>query len=366
MMSAALDTFDRLWGGLSGAVIGDAFGTVAETRSRADVVQNLGWIAEFRAPEGSSFAAGRPAGAYTDDSSQMLLLMESLISRGAAFDTTDAARVLLRWSADDELAARFSGPSTRAAITRLAAGEAPELVGRGSAHNATGTTNGAAMKSAPAGWAHPGDIEAACELAWVIAAPSHNTSQGVAGAAAIAAAVSAAADGASIDDTIEAAVRGAAIGAHLGRTRGRDAAGPDIARRIRWACDLARRAESVEAGVDDIAGLVGTGMSAAESVPAALAFVALGEGDLTATIIAATNAGDDSDTVTCMAGAISGTMLGRAGVPDAWYELVCDVNSVDLADIARRFDTAERSRSEMPHPSKNSRKGDYLAHEEQY
>lgn len=326
----------RVHGGLAGAVCGDAFGTATETMARVDVVSAFGWLDAMIAPAGSPYSSGRPVGSFTDDSSQLLLLTE-LMTQRPNFGVGDVAAMLLRWAEDAELAGRFTGPTTGAALARLRAGEDPLVVGRGHPGHGVGATNGAAMKAAPAGWSAPGDHALAAERAHLIAAPSHNNSLAVAGAAAVACAAAAAADGAAVADVVTAAIEGAERGERLGAARGVRIAGPSIASRIRWACSLVEPTTAPDVVADTVADLVGAGLAAAEAVPAALAFVWAGGGDVRRTITCAVNAGDDADTVAAIAGAIAGTVAGIDGVPAEWVECVSDVNGLDLATTAGRF-----------------------------
>ncbi|MBU2663774.1 ADP-ribosylglycohydrolase family protein [Actinoplanes bogorensis] len=327
-------TMDRVLGGLAGAVIGDAFGAATENCSREFLTERGIWVETFTEPAEGAYAHGRPVGAFTDDSSQTLMLAELLVEQRGELRTSDMVRMLLAWSANEELAGRFTGPSTRAALQRIAGGEDPAVVGRGDSHHRTGETNGAAMKAAPAGWVHPGDPEGAVRMAQTIARASHNTTCGMAGACAIAAAVAQASVTDDFDTVVEAARYGAEAGERAGRSGGRDAGGPSLARRIEWAVGLADPERRITEVVDDVAYLVGTGMAAVESVPAAIAFAAYGQGDLRTTVIAATNAGSDSDTVASMAGAIAGTFAGRPGIDASWLQLVSEVNKLDLANLA--------------------------------
>jgi ADP-ribosylglycohydrolase len=89
--------------------------------------------------------------------------------------------------------------------------------------------------------------------------------------------------------------------------------------------------------VERISEVVGTGLHAAEAVPAALGFFVAAGGDPWWTVVAAANAGDDSDTVACMAGSIAGAFSGFAAVPQDHYREVLDANGLDLESLAARL-----------------------------
>ncbi|HET7094076.1 MAG TPA: ADP-ribosylglycohydrolase family protein, partial [Thermomicrobiales bacterium] len=218
------------------------------------------------------------------------------------------------------------------------AGEAPEGAGRIGRLTSEGTSNGAAMRVAPAGLAHPGDPEAAVRAALVTCLPSHATNLAVAGAACVAAAVAAAlAPGAGLIDVIQAARQGAVEGERLGREHGREVAGPSVAKRLDLALELAATAASLDDAVAAIAATVGTGLHISEAVPAAVGFVLAAGGDPWLAVVGGANGGDDTDTVACIAGSIAGALAGFGSVPPDLYRQVSDANDLDLERRAAAF-----------------------------
>lgn len=323
---------DRIHGGLAGAVIGDALGSLTETLSRRQIRELYGWVDDFTEFRFRPFGQERVVGAWTDDSSLVVAMSRAVVDAGRV-DLTAAVQRLLGW-ADDPSVSQFSGPSTSAAVARLRTGEDPHEVGRGT--ESTGTSNGGGMKAAPAGWAHPGDVDAAARAAAVLCTPTHNTQLAIAGAAAVAAACAAAcSDGATLDDVVAAGIEGARAGERLGLAQGREVAGPSVARRIGWAADAARSADGFEEAIVEVADRVGAGLATHESVPAVFGLLVAAGGDVNRVVVAAANVGDDTDTVGTMAGAIAGTLGGVDAVHRPWYDLVTRVNAVDLESLAR-------------------------------
>jgi ADP-ribosylglycohydrolase len=248
------------------------------------------------------------------------------------------ADALLRWADNDEYCPRFAGPSTRASLDRLRAGEPPDQAGRIGRLTSEGTSNGAAMRVAPAGLAHPGDPEAAVRAALVTCLPSHATNLAVAGAGCVAAAVAAAlATGAGLIDVIRAARWGAVEGERLGRAHGREVAGPLVAKRLDLELELATTAASLDDAVAAIAETVGTGLHISEAVPAALGILLAAGGDPWLAVVGGANAGDDTDTVACIAGGIAGALAGFGSVPADFYRQVTEANDLDLERRAAAF-----------------------------
>lgn len=329
---------DRILGGLAGAVIGDSMGTATETMSRRRIIERYGRLEEMVAPDHSPFSGGQQAGAYSDDSSQMLLLSERILTRkGVSVD--DVVAMLLDWADDEEMFERTAGPTTRAAVARLRAGEDPAEVGRGDVHGSgSGTSNGAAMKAAPAGWINSGHVADAVADAAEISIPTHNTQIAIAGAGAVAAAIAeATTPGATLDSVIEAGIEGARQGEARGLETGREAAGASVERRIVEAVKIGRAAADVWEVLDDFYEFIGSGLPTNESVPAAFGILAAARGDVTQSIVGAINVGNDTDTVATIAGAIAGSLHGMSGIRDDWYRRVCEVNNLDLAGLADRL-----------------------------
>lgn len=329
----------RVLGSLASAAIGDALGAPAEQRSVLEIRQMFGGRLDrfVEPPADSPYAKGRGVAQITDDSSQMFLLAEAFIANDGKITARAVADMILTWS-ETEYYPRFCGPTTMRAIEALRAGADPETLGAQGRITTEGTTNGGAMRVAPAGLVHPGDIDAAVHAAAITCMPSHFTSIGVAGAAAIAAAVSMAlTDGATIVDVVRAALWGAHRGCEIGAAQGREVAGPNVADRIELAVSLAITSPDIDIAIERITRQVGTGLPTAESVPAAIGFFVAAAGDPWRTVVAAASAGDDSDTTGCMAGSIAGAFSGMDAVPVEAYRQVCDANGLDLESLASRL-----------------------------
>lgn len=336
-MTEAEQLHDRVLGGLAGAVIGDSMGTATETMTRRKIVERYGRLTEMVAPDFSPFSGGQLAGAYSDDSSQMLALVDRIVARGGV-ELDDVVQMLLDWAANEEMFTRTAGPTTRAAVARLRAGESPADVGRGDVHTGSGLSNGAAMKAAPAGWINPGNIQGAVADAATISLPSHNTQIAIAGAGAVAAAIATAiAPGATLAAVFDAALAGAREGERIGLQTGREAASASVERRIREAIRIGEEAATVWDVLDDLYDVIGTGLPTNESVPAAFGILAAARGDVTESIVGAINVGNDTDTVATIAGAIAGSLHGLSAVREDWYRRVCEVNELDLEATAAQL-----------------------------
>lgn len=337
-MHATMDLYDRILGSLATAVIGDALGAPTEQRSMEEIADLFGGpVRRFeQPPEDSPFAAGRKAGQITDDSGQLLAMAEALIESEGALTLEAVTRHLLRWAEDPEVFSRFAGPTSRAAIEELREGADPRVVGRRGRLVTRGASNGAAMRVAPAGLVHPGDLAGAVRDATTMCLTTHATHLAISGACAVAAGVAQAlTPGADVYRVVQAALDGAERGETEGRRMGRVVAGPSVRARLDLAVSLAVRQRDLFAACRQIHDYVGSGLHVAEAVPAAIGIFVAAGGDPFQTVVGGANIGDDTDTVAIIAGSLAGALRGAAAVPQDLYDEVERINGLNLAQTAR-------------------------------
>jgi ADP-ribosylglycohydrolase len=317
---------DRALGALTGLAVGDALGMPTQSMRRADILADYGPITGLTAAGPRQvIAAGMPAGAVTDDTEQAMLLARLLIAGEGQIDPLVLAEALVAWEA--VMAAKGSldllGPSTREAVRQLAAGVPAAEAGR------RGATNGAAMRIAPVGVATPpAPLGAFVDAVVAASMVTHNTSIGLAAAAAVGAAVSTGIEGGSRADCAEIAVAAADCAAG----RGHWVPGGQIGPRIAWVTSyLARVAPA--AWADQLDAVVGTGVAAQESVVAAFGILAVAPSAWEAVCLAA-SVGGDTDTIGAIVGAITGAIDGMTAWPPEIIQRVEQVNGLDLAPVA--------------------------------
>ncbi len=318
---------DRALGALYGLAIGDALGMPTQSMRSTDIRADYGAIDGFRdAGPRQVIAAGMKAGTVTDDTAQAVLLGELLVAGGGQLDAMRFAHALLAW--EKSMAARglldLLGPSTKRAVERIQQGVPASEAGR------YGSTNGAAMRIAPVGVARRPEpvsdflaaVVQACEV-------THNTSLGIAAAAAVGMAVSVGVEGGTLDDAVAAAVRAA----DLADGYGHPVAGGRIAARIPWAVDLVRTTPEDRRGrvLEEV---VGTSVASQESVVAAFALVAVVREPWQAMCLTA-SLGGDTDTIAAIVGAVLGAVVGVGGLPVDAVAQVRAVNNLDLEPLAR-------------------------------
>lgn len=332
--------FDRARGAFYGLALGDAFGMPTQSLSRADIRQRFGRITQLvdAGPE-QPIAPNMRAGSITDDTEQAVLVAQLLVDGYGSIEPREFARRLIEWEA--HMKARGSldllGPSTRRATQAILDGEDVMLAGR------FGTTNGAAMRVTPVGIsASIANPEAFVDAVVGSCVVTHNTTLGIASAAAVAAAVSAGIDGASLSQALEAGAQFA----ERGEQRGFWVAGARIGARLRWAAELTTRVTG-DALADYLYEVVGTSVASQESVVAAFALAhdAAHHGtDINTSLATAASLGGDTDTIAAMLGAMLGACAGYAMLPQEPIETVMRVNALDLDPLIRQLFELRASR----------------------
>ena len=327
--------FSRAYGALAGLALGDALGMPTQAMSPAQIRAVYGRITGLVDGDASQpYAPGMPAGSVTDDTEQALLVA-SLLGRGrgtssgrVALDAGEFAHALLDW--EDSMIERGSldllGPSTKAALERVRAGEDPLTVG------GAGTTNGAAMRVTPIGIAvSTADPEAFADAVWSSCQVTHATRQGFQSAALVAAAVSMGIDW----DTPSASDMTALLWKAVSYVdslpeRGAWTPDPDVVAATRRAMQLV--ANPASSSLECLVEQVGTSVASARAIP--MAFALLARDPSPRALLDAANIGGDTDTIGAIAGAILGAALGEQVLPADSLSMIEEVSHLGLPSVA--------------------------------
>lgn len=329
---------ERILGGLVLAAAGDAIGAATETRSTALIEERFGGpVRDFiDAPE-DTFARGAKAGTVTDDFSLAWCTAMAIAERGGVIDEACAKDALVRWHGLGDYFERYAGPTTRAAVMAML-GTPMEAPLSFLACDNSKASNGGAMKIEAVGYVNPGDWDRAVEDAITICLPTHPYDIALSGACAVAAACAEAVrEGADFFSIVKAGAYGAQKGYEKGGRVGARLAGPSVERRIWIAAELGMRAPDIETAMRDISDIIGTGLAAAEAVPAAFGLLVAGRGDPVEATLAGVNIGSDTDTVATIVGSIAGAHSGIEALPGHYLEVIDRVNGYDLRGLADRL-----------------------------
>jgi len=332
---------DHILASLLATAIGDAMGSATEQHHIDEIIaEHNGLLDKLIPPPIDTFSCRGDgvAGYFTDDTSQMIALAEEIIAVDGAITVQGWINRLLYW-AQHSFYRDQMGPTTRPLLEAIARNENIDHIGvvGKSARRLTsmGVTNGAAMRVAPAGLIHPGDIHKAVETAWITCQPTHDTQIAASGAGAVAAGCAAAlVPDADVDQVVVACLEGARLGEILGKTEGRQVAGASVYRRIHIAVEEAQRSNCFEEALRRLEASVGNSVYMVESVPAAIGIFVAASGDPLQCAIGGTNIGNDTDTIAAIACALAGALRGKDALPQHMVQQVMDANRVDFSSLA--------------------------------
>ena len=325
----------RAYGAFAGLALGDALGMPTQAMSPEQIRAVYGRVTGLVDGDASQpYAPGMPAGSVTDDTEQALLIASFLVRGGGsssgrvALDAGDFSHALLAW--EDSMIERGSldllGPSTKAALERVRAGEDPLTVG------GLGTTNGAAMRVTPIGIAvSTADPEVFADAVWSSCQVTHATRQGFQSAALVAAAVSLALDWpeASASDMTTLLWKAVSYVESLPE-RGAWTPDPDVVAATRRAMQLV--ANPASSSLECLVEQIGTSVASAHAIP--MAFALLARDPSPRALLDAANLGGDTDTIGAIAGAILGSVLGVKAFDPAMLTQVELTSHLDLPSIA--------------------------------
>ncbi|NBC19243.1 MAG: hypothetical protein GVY18_18210 [Bacteroidetes bacterium] len=304
---------DKIKGALLGTAIGDALGMPVEGMSHQNVRTYYKGIKEYR--DDDYHADELTAGQWTDDTQFTFALVRAMTER----PTTDwpllAERVAEEY-VDLREAARRWGPTSTAAIDRLAAGTPWSESG-----DDAQPTNGAAMRAAPLGawWAvSEASKEEAFDLVRPILEITHRHLASVAAGFGQAFAVRQALR--HTPETLEQAPFWTSLieMTAWAEQRLHQEGGPHDTSASDQLRTLTDHLDEFPLDLQEVCG--DTSARADESWPFAVAMFARNPGLQEATLLSAINVGGDADTIGAMVGALLGGLNGWSGFPDAWRE----------------------------------------------
>ena len=320
--------FSRAYGALAGLALGDALGMPTQAMSPQQIQTVYGHVTGLVDGDKSQpYAPGMAAGSVTDDTEQALLIASLLLKghgSGLNLDASEFSHALLAW--EDSMIERGSldllGPSTKAALERVRAGENPLRVG------GEGTTNGAAMRVTPIGIAaSTSDRQLFADAVWSSCQVTHATRQGFQSAALVAAAVSLGIDAGAADVT-DLLWKAVAFVRSLPE-RGAWSPEPDVVAATHRALKLAAQPAS---SLEWLAEQIGTSVASAQAIP--MAFALLARDPSPRALLEAANLGGDTDTIGAIAGAILGASLGVEVFDGYGLAQVEQVSQLDLPSVA--------------------------------
>lgn len=311
--------YERILGALYGHALGDAWAMPAYFRPEQTWEHFNGWIEELLpAPSDHPLHAGLQAGQVTDDTQLAMALAQTIIANGQ-ITVEGAAKAIEEWY--DQIDGDNSSlvdPSLRQIVTALKADTGSSSIGLDC------NTTAGAMSITPIGLIHPGNPDTAIQDAIIACTPVHFTNVAISGACAVAAAV---AQAISPNTTLEEIIDIAIHGAEVGLQHGTPWLGASVARKIEVAVEMV-----VEGGLSEqdrlqnLYDLVGSTLSAADTVPCAFGLLVMANGNPVETAVYAATLSGKADTVGAIAGAIAGAWQTTEAIPHEYIETLHQAN----------------------------------------
>lgn len=311
---------------------GDALGMATEFMSRAEIRERFGMVEGLMAPELSKNHPDLRRGQVTDDTEQVLALLDEYCDKGRV-DPRETAQRLLRWVRESgAIEKRYIGPSSKGALQSIAEGADPSTTGL------KGTTCGGVMRSPAAA------LFALCQglpLAPTVQAcllPTHNTRPALEAAIGYAFALREALQGGNPPSVIAAAKEGASAGAALAPW---ELCGPSLGARLEHFRSIAGKMAKPEEVIDFLYEVYGTGLESVDVATAALCIFLYAPLDTWLCVRMGASVGGDTDTIAALAGALSAASRAASGlphnIPADIIEAIATINNLDLASIGARL-----------------------------
>jgi ADP-ribosylglycohydrolase len=316
---------------LEAFAVGDAVGMATEFMTRREIVERFGMVGGLTDPALSKNHGDLRRGQVTDDTEQVLCLLDEYCLSGG-IDPRRTAERLLRWARESgAVEKRYIGPSSKAALQAIAEGADPAEAGK------RGTTCGGVMRSPSAA------LYALCRglpLAESVRAcllPTHNTGPALGAAVAYARALECALAGGSPDEVAGAAASGEAEGATFAPWT---LCAPSVGGRVAHFRSIMAGFSGPGAALDFLYGVFGTGLESADVAAAAFCLYFWAPDDPWLCVRMGASVGGDTDTIAALAGMLAAATRaakGRGhGIPESVLAEVMAGNNLDLAAIADR------------------------------
>lgn len=301
----------RFKGCLLGGAIGDAMGMPGETYSRQQILKKYGEIKDLLPKD--KRGASKPAGSWTDDTYMTMLTAKSIINC-EGINIGQMTETYL-----DTIRYNFGvGGTTRQALELRMSGQDISSLAKGRHAGA-----GAASRIAPVALLEHDNLEKLCLAAEQVSQITHLDRDAVDSAVVVA-------------FTIAWIIRGerdiySILEKNLALAEKRQSNiyyGLKNVSEILTATKLGHRPPATGDKAQEGIEIIGTDGLALRLVPSALyAFMAFPD-NFTESVLAAVNAGGDTDTRAAITGAISGAYNGFEGIPPRWVRKLQDKNVI--------------------------------------
>jgi len=334
---------NKIWGSFAGLATGDALGMPFHELTPHEIKKRCGGLATTFYPisDDEFIHLDYKAGQFTDDTILSIVTAQAIIKYKGKLTTDQFVTELADWVKNNESIWQHGnvfGPSTKFAFKKLLNNKFDLYLDRSRTWLSNGTSNGCMMRVSPAGWAYPGNLERAVELACTVILPTHPTEIALSAASGQAAAISEAlTPTATVNSVIDAMLKGAELGEKIGRKSARIVSHRLPLPCLELALNLAEKAKDpFEAGYL-IRRTIGSHMHASETLATVIGIFYSAKGETEISIIAGVNNGGDTDTIASILGALTGALNGISSVRKDWVGTVEKTNNVQFEPLASEF-----------------------------
>ncbi|MDO5147487.1 MAG: ADP-ribosylglycohydrolase family protein [Eubacteriales bacterium] len=321
----------KILGVLYGMAIGDAMGMPPELWSRKRVLEKYGKIKDFLEGDGENEISYQyKRGNFTDDTSQAITILDSLIETDFVPDASNIAGHILAWARKEHaFENNILGPTSKVALELFEKGESTGEYSR------QALSNGAAMRIPPIGTLFKANQKKElCDYVKAVSEITHSSDITLTGASMVAMAVASAMDKEDREEMIRDVLSVEAYAMSLGAST----VSASLGTRIRYGVELAHRYEGDEDRfLEELYNMMGAGVNTVDSVPCAIAIAYYSFGNVHPCALLCANLGGDTDTIGAMATAICGGVKGIEGIPVEDVNLIREANQVDFMPYAEQI-----------------------------
>lgn len=321
---------NKILGVLYGMAIGDAMGMPPELWSRKRFLEKYGKIEDFLDgdPE-NDISYQYKRGNFTDDTSQAITILDSLIETDFIPDAANIARHILVWARkENAFENNILGPTSKITLELFEKGEDAKE------YSDQALSNGAAMRIPPVGTLfHAEQRQELCDYVYKISHITHSSDITLAGACMVAMAVASAMEKEDRDEMIKDVLAVEDYAMSLGAST----VSASIGTRVKYGVELAKKyADNADAFLEELYNMMGAGVNTVDSVPCAIA-IAYYSFDVKQCALMCANLGGDTDTIGAMATAICGGVRGINGIKEDDIRLIQEANQVDFSSYAKEL-----------------------------
>lgn len=315
---------EKILGVLYGMAMGDAMGMPPELWSRKRLLDEYGKITDFLDGHPDNIISYQyKRGNFTDDTSQALVTLDSLIETNFIPNRKNIAKHILKWAKDIHAEENnILGPTSKLVLKLIEEDKDPSAV------SDEALTNGAAMRIAPVGalfYLH--QWKELCDYVSEISKTTHSSDITITGACMIAMAVCSAMERNSREEMLQNVLKIESYAMSLGAST----VSPSLTTRIKYGISLADQySEDEDRFLEELYNMMGCGVNTADSIPCAIVIAYYCWGNSWKCALLCANLGGDTDTIGAMATAICGAVNGINNIPEKAVKLLKEANHIDF------------------------------------